>query len=191
MKRCPQCDFLYLDSDDFCDLDGSPLGGVETSNEVTVCETRAASIKKSWKTYAMIIVPGVVFGAVLLLVYNWVETQRKTLVSNEAPRLVIQPPPQRTEPSPIETAIPTPEASKSAVAKASPPKPAVTAPAQLSSKPVSTGTHEKRSMIIRLSDGGTIAADEAWRTKDGIWYRRNGVVTLLKRHQVKAIEKAP
>jgi hypothetical protein len=44
-------------------------------------------------------------------------------------------------------------------------------------------------MIIRLSDGGTIAADEAWRTKDGIWYRRKGVVTLLKREQVKAIEK--
>jgi hypothetical protein len=38
-----------------------------------------------------------------------------------------------------------------------------------------------------LSSGGKIDADEVWRTKDGVWYRRNGIVTLLKRAQVKAI----
>ena len=25
MKRCPQCSFLYLDSDQICDLDQTPL----------------------------------------------------------------------------------------------------------------------------------------------------------------------
>jgi hypothetical protein len=25
MKRCPQCSFLYLDTDEVCDLDGTPL----------------------------------------------------------------------------------------------------------------------------------------------------------------------
>ena len=25
MKRCPQCSFLYLDSDQLCDLDQTPL----------------------------------------------------------------------------------------------------------------------------------------------------------------------
>jgi hypothetical protein len=38
-----------------------------------------------------------------------------------------------------------------------------------------------------LASGGKIEADEVWRTKDGVWYRRNGVVTLLKRGQVKNI----
>jgi len=38
-----------------------------------------------------------------------------------------------------------------------------------------------------LTSGGKIDADEVWRTKDGVWYRRNGMVTLLKRSQVKAI----
>jgi len=38
-----------------------------------------------------------------------------------------------------------------------------------------------------LASGGKIEADEVWRTKDGVWYRRNGIVTLLKRAQVKNI----
>jgi hypothetical protein len=38
-----------------------------------------------------------------------------------------------------------------------------------------------------LTSGGKIEADEVWRTKDGVWYRRNGMVTLLKRGQVKSI----
>lgn len=41
--------------------------------------------------------------------------------------------------------------------------------------------------MIVLTSGGKIEADEVWRTRDGVWYRRNGMVTLLKRNQVKAI----
>jgi hypothetical protein len=41
--------------------------------------------------------------------------------------------------------------------------------------------------VITLSSGGRIEADEVWRTKDGVWYRRNGIVTLVKRAQVKSI----
>ncbi len=40
-----------------------------------------------------------------------------------------------------------------------------------------------------LTNGTSVEADEAWETSEGIWYRRRGVVTLLKRDQVKAIEK--
>jgi hypothetical protein len=41
--------------------------------------------------------------------------------------------------------------------------------------------------VILLTSGGKIDADEVWRTRDGIWYRRNGIVTLLKPGRVKAI----
>jgi hypothetical protein len=41
--------------------------------------------------------------------------------------------------------------------------------------------------VILLTTGGRIDADEVWRTRDGIWYRRAGIVTLLKPHRVKAI----
>jgi len=75
------------------------------------------------------------------------------------------------------------------------PSPAVQAESArvaLSSNPVSTGGDEKTrrgQVTIRLTNGTTIEADEVWETGEGIWYRRRGVVTLLERDQVKAIEK--
>jgi hypothetical protein len=44
-----------------------------------------------------------------------------------------------------------------------------------------------KPVIIRLASGGKVEADEVWRTKEGVWYRRDGVVTLLKSNLVKAI----
>jgi hypothetical protein len=41
--------------------------------------------------------------------------------------------------------------------------------------------------VIVLTTGARIDADEVWRTRDGVWYRRNGIVTLLKHNRVKAI----
>jgi hypothetical protein len=41
-----------------------------------------------------------------------------------------------------------------------------------------------------LTNDTTVEADEVWETGEGIWYRRRGVVTLLERDQVKAIERA-
>ena len=49
------------------------------------------------------------------------------------------------------------------------------------------GTRQGGKPVIMLVSGGKIDADEVWRTKDGVWYRRNGIVTLLKRGQVKNI----
>lgn len=198
MKRCPECDFLYLDSDQVCDLDGAPLENVEAGSTTSEIEMVPESIRQSWKTFAMLVIPGIVFGAILFVVYNWV-AQRRTSVTKDVTNLTTSEPPPQLEPSPQsvpspeESPTPIGEPSKSPAAKASPAKVTSSTPARLSSKPISTESYkaEKHGMIIRLSDGRTIAADEAWRTKDGIWYRRKGVVTLLKREQVKAIEKAP
>jgi hypothetical protein len=58
---------------------------------------------------------------------------------------------------------------------------------------VSTSGDEKTrrgQVTIRLTNGTSVEADEAWETGEGIWYRRRGVVTLLERDQVKAIERA-
>jgi hypothetical protein len=49
------------------------------------------------------------------------------------------------------------------------------------------GTKAGGKPVILLTTGGRIEADEVWRTRDGIWYRRAGIVTLLKRNKVKAI----
>jgi hypothetical protein len=60
---------------------------------------------------------------------------------------------------------------------------------RVSSNPVSTGDVAKTGrgpVTIRLANGSTLQADEVWRTKAGIWYRRKGIVTLLKPNQVRS-----
>lgn len=57
---------------------------------------------------------------------------------------------------------------------------------------VSAGGSPKSShapVIIRLNNGASIRADEAWERKEGIWYRQAGMVTFLKRNKVRAIER--
>jgi hypothetical protein len=49
------------------------------------------------------------------------------------------------------------------------------------------GTRRGGKPVIILTTGGKIEADEVWRTRDGYWYRKNGIVTLLKPARVKAV----
>jgi hypothetical protein len=42
---------------------------------------------------------------------------------------------------------------------------------------------------VRLNNGAVIKADEAWEKREGVWYRQEGMVTFLKRSQVKSIER--
>jgi hypothetical protein len=42
---------------------------------------------------------------------------------------------------------------------------------------------------VRLSNGASIKADEAWEKKEGVWYRQGGVVTFIKRNRVRTIER--
>ena len=44
-------------------------------------------------------------------------------------------------------------------------------------------------VVIQLTNGASIKADEAWEGRDGIWYRQGGMVTFLKRSRVKAIQR--
>jgi hypothetical protein len=190
MKRCPECDFLYLDSDQVCDLDGAILGKVDLNTTTSHNQPEVQSRRQAWKTFALLIVPGLVFGIVLVVVSNWVLAKRQHNVNHERTTTLTTLPTPVPEPSAVSSPSPVQEVS-ALVSKASPAKIAPTP--RLSSNPISTesGKNARHALIIRLNDGGTITADDVWRTKDGIWYRRNGVVTLLKRRQVKAIETAP
>lgn len=44
---------------------------------------------------------------------------------------------------------------------------------------------------LRLADGSSIAADEAWESEQGIWYRRGGMSLLVTRDRIKAIDRGP
>ena len=59
--------------------------------------------------------------------------------------------------------------------------------------PISTG--EKKSVeaqgrvqtVIEMTDGTTLDVDAAWEDKQGIWYRRSGLVSFVDSSRVKAI----
>lgn len=160
---------------------------------------RAAQPQRNSQMLSLIILAGVVvavcIGVILFIVYQRMTNEAPAQNSNESPNVALtqQPVPLLPErPSPSDSASPSPELSPSPSPIASPAAQAESTRGALSSSVVSTGGNEKTRrgpVTIQLTNGTSIEADEAWETGEGIWYRRLGVVSLLERDQVKAIEK--
>jgi len=191
MKRCPQCLFIYPDSDSACDFDQTPLEAVD---DATI---DAATHQPKRRVMPIAAAIGLMLGVLAFAIYYGLSRQpQKAAAATEPPIAVtpVAPAPATTlspevSPSPSSSSSPSP--SLSASAKPSPEKPA-TAHTRATSDPVSTSgpgiaNRQGGKPVIMLTSGGKIEADEVWRTKDGVWYRRNGMVTLLKRGQVKTI----
>jgi cytoskeletal protein RodZ len=209
MKRCPECHSSFPDTDQFCELDGTTLvaeysdsnlvAGDWTEQElraVLVADARNHRRRENWQTLALVTVAAVAIGLVLFLVYQGMTREAQDSFNEPSTNMAIAQqqlplPPLRSVP--IASASPSSEPSPSPSSMSSPAVQAESARAALSSSPVSTGGDEKTrrgQVTIRLTNGTTVEADEAWETGEGIWYRRRGVVTLLERGQVKAIERA-
>ncbi len=189
MKRCPQCLFLYPDADESCDFDKTPL---EVIDEAMIdAATRPA---KKRRLLPVVIAVVLMAGLFVFAIFYGVSQSRTTSAVTHNPTIVAPVAP----PEPVLTALPSPSPSVSASPAPSPsPKPSI-APTPASSHSRATrdfvstggpgmGTKQGGKSVIVLTSGTKIDADEVWRTKDGVWYRRNGMVTLLKRSQVKAI----
>src|ERR1041384_586950 len=189
MKRCPQCLFLYPESDERCDFDKTLLEVVDEA------EIEAATRPSKPNTRPRRVVPIVAAVALLLGVFVFAiyyTVSRQTQKAAAAPETSSTPvpiaTPQPPAPSPSPTVSPSPSPSPKAPAIGS----SSAAHTRASTDPVSTsgpgmGNRQGGKPVIMLTSGGKIEADEVWRTKDGVWYRRNGMVTLLKRGQVKSI----
>ncbi len=185
MKRCPQCLFLFPDSDSNCDFDQTPLEHVDDS----AIENPAGPPKRSTLPIAAalgLLLSLVVFG----IYYGLTRQSQKASAATETPATVEPVAAPTATPSPATEVSPSPSPSPSlASARSSPEKLSHT---RATGDPVSTsgpgmGNRQGAKPVIMLTSGGKIEADEVWRTKDGVWYRRNGMVTLLKRAQVKTI----
>jgi Zn-finger nucleic acid-binding protein len=61
-----------------------------------------------------------------------------------------------------------------------------TGPASSAAKSTSETPQQAR---LRLVDGSSIEADEAWESEQGIWYRRGGMSHLIARERLKRIER--
>ncbi|HKN83928.1 MAG TPA: hypothetical protein VJW17_10840 [Pyrinomonadaceae bacterium] len=188
MKRCPQCLFLYPESDVVCDFDQTPLEIIDDA-EIDRATNRSKSRSKALPVAVLI---GLIVGVIGFAMYYGLNQQTRKTAAEIQPALVTQP---QSLPSPAEAALASPSPTIKPSPSPSPtsqPSSNKTAHTRATSDPISTsgpgmGTRQGAKPVILLASGGKIEADEAWRTKDGVWYRRNGMVTLLKRGQVKAI----
>ncbi|HYV10844.1 MAG TPA: hypothetical protein VE980_08115 [Pyrinomonadaceae bacterium] len=187
MKRCPQCLFLFPDSDSKCDFDQTPLEHVDDS------AIDGATRKPKRRTLPIAAAIGLMLSVLVFAIYYGLTRQpQKASAATETPVTTVEPvaAPSAT-PSPSVEVSPSPSPSVAPSPRSSPEK-VSTAHTRSTSDPVSTsgpgiGNRQGGKPVIMLTSGGKIEADEVWRTKDGVWYRRNGMVTLLKRAQVKTI----
>jgi len=210
MKRCPECNSVFPDTDVFCELDGTRLvaAGLEEDAEdsdlsdqnitnASPMEMRRVALQpeQSWRTVVIIAVAGLAIGLVLFVVFYALTPQSATENSNGSatpPRVTQQQGPiSPPRPSPVASASPSVEPTPSPSAIASPSPQTDAARVELSTSEISTaeGTNKSGPVIIRLLDGASILADQVWKTGEGIWYRRGGIVTLLDPNQIKVIEK--
>ena len=188
MKRCPQCLFIYPDSDSQCDFDQTPLDSVD---EATI---EAATRPPKRRALPILAAIALMVGVVAFAVYYGLSRQpQQASAATEAPVNAepVAPPPATPSPSPEVSPSPSPSPSIAPSPKPSP-STHTTAHTRATSDPVSTSgpgiaTRQGGKPVIMLASGGKIEADEVWRTRDGVWYRRNGIITLLKRGQVKTI----
>ena len=176
MKRCPQCLFIYPESDQHCDFDNTPLVVVNDS-EIDAAAKPRRKKNLNVRLIAVLVVLQLVGIVIYKIAYN---------PSPDIPVVVTEAAPLPRPPAP--TPLPSASPSLAPSPKPSPTRPA-TSHTSSSLNPISTSsdTGAKRKPVIYLSDGGKIEADEVWRTRDGVWYRRNGMVTLLKHSRVKSI----
>jgi len=184
MKRCPQCLFIYPESDQTCDFDQTALVVVDDSEIDAAVKPRGGKLK-----YVLIVLAAVLAFGVFALYLGFKKNDTLDESAEIVPVAVAEQPPPTPPPSPSPSVSPSPSPSPS-------PKPSPTRVATshttTSVDPVSTsgpgiGSRRGSTPVILLTSGGKIDADEVWRTRDGVWYRKNGIVTLLKPNRVKAI----
>ena len=200
MKRCPQCFFIYPDTDSICDFDQTPLVSATEAEIAAVTNTaelptsKAATpnqARKNWRGLLLSGAIGLLLGMVIVGFYFAVHRQMTPQPSLQPDALSTSQPLVAPSPSPSATVIAetaTPEPTVEVTTKSTSLKTA-TAHSSTSTSPVSTSSPNVGAgkSVILLTSGGRVEADEVWRTKDGIWYRRDGMVTLLKKARVKAI----
>ena len=206
MKRCPECYEAYDDEQRFCENDGTELlPDPAYSPKAEAVVVNSAPARPVWWPAAVLgVLIGVVFGAGVFVVALLVSAPDK----NDQP-----PPPQATEirekvvpgravatsntaPTPEPEESPSPDSEEEAEAEPSPATSTEnkTASVQLNQGPISTGEKTKTGegegaarTVIEMTDGSTLDVDAAWEDKQGIWYRRSGLVSFVDSSRVKAI----
>jgi hypothetical protein len=204
MKRCPECYHVYNDDEKFCETDGHELLADPALSPKTEVVANASSARPVWWPAAALgIVIGVVFGAGVFAAAMLLSSSQSNERSGAKPATEVH---EKALPNhvvaastPTHTPEPEPSPSPDPEQQAeTQPSPAAdtenkTASVQLNKGPISTGekrsgeAQEKVQTVIEMTDGSTLDVDAAWEDKQGIWYRRSGLVSFVDSSRVKAI----
>jgi hypothetical protein len=205
MKRCPECYQVYGDQERFCEADGHELlADPIPSPKPEVVPTASPAKPVWWPAVTFGVLIGVIFGAGIFAVALFLSPRESNEHPAAGPASEIH---ERTLPTRVVTAsnsVPTPEREASpspaseqqAEAEQSPGANTENkiASVQLNQGPISTGqkTSSRDSegttqTVIEMTDGSTLDVDAAWEDKQGIWYRRSGLVSFVDSSRVKSI----
>ena len=100
MKRCPECLFLYPESDERCDFDKTLLEVVDDA-EIEAATNPKTAGRKSRKTLPIAIAAGLVLAMVVFAAYYGLSQMRKASASTETVNPIVVPSqPAVTLPSP-------------------------------------------------------------------------------------------
>lgn len=207
MKRCPECYERYGDEAKFCEADGHELladPALTPKPEVVATAAAAPGSSSWWLAAALGVLIGVIFGAGIFAVAFMVsrpESGERPAAATAAPEVHEKSLPHRevtasnSVPTPEPEASPSPDDQQEAAAE---PSPAAntenkTAAVRLNEGPISTGdkksaeTQDSGQTVIEMTDGSTLDVDAAWEDKQGVWYRRSGLVSFVDSSRVKSI----
>ena len=202
MKLCPQCAFIYEDTQTFCDMDGKEL----VPDSPPVVEPAAAparltidipspSSSRRLRILAIAIVVSVgLLAGFFLAQLGWRSSAASPL--REVPPIPLPATSDLdTTPSQIadkqlqdENSLENVAADNAETAESASSRSALTPASRLRS--ISSGAGSNPTpVVLRLTNGATIKADEVWVRKDGVWYRQGGLITFLKHSQVRSVER--
>jgi cytoskeletal protein RodZ len=211
MKRCPECYEVYESGERFCEVDGQRLLA-DPALHPSVAEPPSApnpttSVQQSWLTGLLGLAVGILLCAAAYTVHSlWTadanpddqqtsysaRTQNAVQAQNPAPA-------RRVEAEPAANEQESPEEANEEASPEAQPQPSVsetqTVGARLNQGPVSTGqrakdnekTGSKVQTVILMKDGTSVEVDAAWEDKQGVWYRRGGLVSFVESQLVKSI----
>jgi hypothetical protein len=210
MKLCPQCDFIYEDNQGFCDMDGQELVHDPASGAVDQTAppkmTTSPPARSRGRRLSVIFVSAGLLTTLLSVIYLGQRQQSRTTAipiqslqqpttsDTNRPSQVNSTSNTATDASlPVESPDPSlsPAGTASALTDASITKAPSTHATEASAHAAADAMAPNQSapVIVRLTNGSSIKADDAGETRNGVWYRQGGMVTVLKRSQVRAIER--
>ena len=167
MKRCPQCLFLYPDSDEHCDFDKTLLEVVDDAAIEAATRPKDTPRPKR-RVLPVVVAAGLLLGVFVFAIYYAVSRQSQKAAaapqSSSTPVPIATPQPPLPSPSPTVSPSPSPSPSSKALVDPTP----RAAHSRASTDPVSTsgpgmGNRQGGKPVIMLTSGAKIEADEVWR----------------------------